>query len=406
MGKRGKIYIGLILLTVVALVVFEMTKPKDINWFPSYATHHKIPYGSYVFTEQLKKISDLVVTIDRPPYEYLKKNNIKGTYLFYNGGINFGEAELESLLDWTSEGNTLLVSAVDFEYKLLDTLNLETESVNIFNNFENKFQLQHVNSNLSDNKYKVSKASTLFHFTKIDTLNTKVIGVIEKFGIEKDSANTPLINVIKQPFGDGQIILSTFPQTFTNYFILEAPNQNYTAGLLSYLDTNQPIYVDQHYKSGKKFYTSPMYLFLNTKELKWAYYLVLIGVLVYIIFEGKRKQRAIPIIKPLKNQSIDFTRTIANMYYESSKHKEIAEHKIQHFLEYIRNHMFLMTSEINPEFIKNLAARSNNSVEDTEQLFSYIESLQQQSAINNIQLERLNTLIETFKSHNQWKTKK
>ena len=93
------------------------------------------------------------------------------------------------------------------------------------------------------------------------------------------------------------------------------------------------------------------------------------------------------------------------MYYESSKHKEIAEHKIQHFLEYIRNHMFLMTSEINPEFIKNLAARSNNSVEDTEQLFSYIESLQQQSAINNIQLERLNTLIETFKSHNQWKTK-
>ena len=406
MGKRGKIYIGLILLTVVALVVFEMTKPKDINWFPSYATHHKIPYGSYVFTEQLKKISDLVVTIDRPPYEYLKKNNIKGTYLFYNGGINFGEAELESLLDWTSEGNTLLVSAVDFEYKLLDTLNLETESVNIFNNFENKFQLQHVNSNLSDNKYKVSKASTLFHLTKIDTLNTKVIGVIEKFGIEKDSANTPLINVIKQPFGDGQIILSTFPQTFTNYFILEAPNQNYTAGLLSYLDTNQPIYVDQHYKSGKKFYTSPMYLFLNTKELKWAYYLVLIGVLVYIIFEGKRKQRAIPIIKPLKNQSIDFTRTIANMYYESSKHKEIAEHKIQHFLEYIRNHMFLMTSEINPEFIKNLAARSNNSVEDTEQLFSYIESLQQQSAINNIQLERLNTLIETFKSHNQWKTKK
>ena len=85
--------------------------------------------------------------------------------------------------------------------------------------------------------------------------------------------------------------------------------------------------------------------------------------------------------------------------------EEIAHHKIQHFLEYIRNHMYLMTSEITPEFLKNLAARSNNSVEETEKLFNYIERLQQQSEINNIQLERLNTLIETFKSHNQWKTK-
>jgi len=405
LGKRGKIYIALILLTVIALVVFEMTKPKDINWFPSYATHHKIPFGSYVFTEQLKRISDSVVYIERPPYEFLKNNKIKGTYLFYNGGLNFGEAELESLLDWTSQGNTLVVSAVDFEYKLLDTLNLETQPVNIFNNFENKFQLQHVNPNLDNRKYEFSKASTLFHFTKIDTLNTKVIGVIEKLGVETNSTNTPLINVIKQPFGKGEIILSTFPQTFTNYFILEAPNQDYTAGLLSYLDTSKPIYIDQHYKSGKKFYTSPMYLFLNTKELKWAYYLILLGVLIYIIFEGKRKQRAIPIVKPLKNQSVDFTRTIANMYYENSKHKEIAHHKIQHFLEHIRNHMYLITSEINTEFIKNLAARSNNSVEDTEKLFNYIKELQSTYNINEIQLERLNSLIETFKSHNQWKTK-
>ena len=133
--------------------------------------------------------------------------------------------------------------------------------------------------------------------------------------------------------------------------------------------------------------------------------MMLIGVLIYIIFEGKRKQRAIPIVKPLKNQTVDFTRTIANMYYENGKHKDIAQHKVQHFLEFIRNTMHLSTSEINDSFIKNLAARSNNSIEDTQTLFKLINSLNQKAKIENKELERLNTLIEQFKSHNQWKTK-
>jgi len=405
MSKRGKLYTGLLVFAILSIVVLEMNKPKKINWFPSYATHHKIPYGSLVFHEQLGKLADSVVNVTRPPFEYLNSNDISGTYLFYNGGINFGEAELNALLDWTSAGNTLVISAVAFEEKLLDTLNLDTRSINIFENFNNEFQLQHVNPKLNGKTYVFDKAPTLFHFNKIDTLRTKVISVIDKFQNDDEGLKEPLANAIKQPFGNGEIVLSLFPQAFTNYFMLTTPNQDYTAGLLSYLNLENPIYIDQHYKSGKKFYTSPMYLFLNTKELKWAYYIVLIGALIYIIFEGKRKQRAIPIIKPLKNQTVDFTRTISDMYYQSSKHKALSKHKIQHFLEYIRSHLYLNTSEINSEFIKNLAARSNNTVEDTQNLFDYIKALDSYRSINNIQLERLNTLIETFKSHNQWKTK-
>ena len=384
-----------------------MNKPKELNWFPSYATHHKIPFGSYVFNEQIQRIADSVNLVDRPPFEYLLENDISGTYLFYNGGINFGEEELNALLDWVGLGNTLMVSAVDFEETLLDTLNLNTKSVNIVGNFNNEYQVQLVNPRLNNTvSYKYDRPNTFFHFHEIDTLNTSVVSFIDKFRGENKTVEDSLVNIIKQQFGDGEIILSTFPQAYTNYFILNSPNQNYTAGLLSYLDTSRPIYLDKYYKNGKKYYTSPMYLLINTKSLKWAYYIVLIGVLVYIIFEGKRKQRAIPVLKQLKNQTLEFTRTIANMYYENGKHKDISNHKVQHFLEHIRNTMYLNTSEINDLFIKNLAARSNNSIEDTQRLFSYIKSLDAKTQINNMELERLNTLIENFKSNNQWKTKK
>ena len=56
MDKKGKIYIALTALVVVFIIVLEYNKPQDINWFPSYAKHHKIPYGSYVFYEQLERI--------------------------------------------------------------------------------------------------------------------------------------------------------------------------------------------------------------------------------------------------------------------------------------------------------------------------------------------------------------
>lgn len=206
-------------------------------------------------------------------------------------------------------------------------------------------------------------------------------------------------------FGDGTVILSLFPQAFTNYFILNTPNQNFTAGIVSYIDTSQRLYYDNHYKSGKNANTSPMYVFLNNEHLKWAYYIMLIGVLFYVIFEGKRKQRAIPVVEPLRNQTVDFTRTIANMYYENGKNHEIALHKIQHFLEYIRGHLHLDTNVINNSFITNLASRSNNTIQDTQALFNTIETVTNQEKTSVELLQQLNTFIELFKSNNEWKIK-
>ncbi len=94
-----------------------------------------------------------------------------------------------------------------------------------------------------------------------------------------------------------------------------------------------------------------MYIFLNRKELKWAYYIALIGCLLYILFEGKRKQRAIAVITPLKNQTLSFVRTIANMYYEKGESTEIAQHKIDYFLEYIRTRFYLQTIKRKEEFL-------------------------------------------------------
>ena len=410
MSRKGKLYIALTALAVLSIVVLEYTKPEKINWFPSYVSHHKIPFGTFVFHEQLERLfnKNHIVDVDKPPFEYLKRNNkIKGTYIFINNNLSFGDAELDELLDWTTKGNTLFIASEQLGGKLHDTLNINNSVISNFDNLKNYYQLQLKNKQLKhDSLFTFDKTNYLYYYNEIDTLNAKVIGVIDNASEAIRYLEKEHINVIKQPFGKGTIILSAFPQAFTNYFLLRAPNQNYTAGLLSYIKPSETIYLDNHYKSGKKFYTSPLYIMLNNKALKWAYYMMLLGALFYVIFEGKRKQRAIPIVKPLRNQTIDFTRTIANMYYEKGKHKEMVNHKINHLLEHIRVHFHLQTVNLDETFIEHLAARSNNTVEDTRVLFKIIEDCNNKTQINNIELERLNTLIENFKSKNTWKKTK
>jgi hypothetical protein len=190
-------------------------------------------------------------------------------------------------------------------------------------------------------------------------------------------------------------------------------NYTYVASVLSYLNTNNnnslreqntsssssstTILWDAYYKTGKSGISSPMYYILSSKHLKWAYYMALIGVLFFVIFKGKRDQRFIPIITPLKNQTLAFTRTIANMYYEKSDNKNIAIHKINYFLEYIRVHHRLATLKIDAVFYENLASRSGNSVESVEKLFKKITIIQSKEKITQEELIALNKGIEMFK---------
>ena len=398
MDKKTNIYLIIALVTMALLMVLQYNKPKELNWFPSYVTQHKIPYGTYVLNELMGQLFTETKQVSAPPFMYLNDNfEAHGTYFLVNDNIEFGRSELEMLLDWTSEGKTLFIASTSFEKILLDTLDLTTSG--LYAGFGEAQQQIHqlVNPNLNPGvSYPFTKDNYTNFFKTIDTLNTTVVGVVDN---HEDSVGVAKkhFNAIRKNFGDGEIILSTFPKAFTNYFILKDDNRNYTSGLLSYIDNSKPVYIDNHYKAGKKFYTSPMYIFLNTKEFKWAYYLVILGAVVYVLFEGKRKQRAIPIITPLKNQSLAFTRTIADMYYEKGQRKPIVSHKIEQFLEYIRTHLYLGTVQREEDFYRNLAARSAHTFEEIKKLFTYLDDLQNRNEISDADLQKLNTAIEKFK---------
>lgn len=395
MDKRIKIYIGIFIAIVCMIVYADATKQEPISWFPSFASKDKIPYGTYVLRKEMPKFFNKVKDVNMPPYLYLKDTTVNGTYFFVDGAINFGKEEFEELLKFVNRGNDVFFSTNGAN---IDTLGLKTGRL-ISLQLDEKDYVSLLNPKFSKEKYFFEKPTPRLCFTEVDTLNTVALGAITM--IDKDDENLDSgINFIKLSHGKGNFYINTFPQAFTNYNILHQENDSYVANVLSYLDSSKPLLWDTYYKTGKTRITSPLNYILKSKNLKWAYYMALIGILFFVIFKGKREQKNIPIITPLKNQTLSFTRTISNMYYEKSQHKEISNHKINYFLAWVRAKINIPTDVINDSFIKHLASRSNNTEEDTRKLFEKIAQIQQQNTVSKEQLIQLNTLIEAYKSKN------
>ena len=63
--------------------------------------------------------------------------------------------------------------------------------------------------------------------------------------------------------------------------------------------------------------------------------------------QGKRKQRIIPVITPLKNTSLEFVETIGRLYYQKGTRSGIAHKKIIFFLDFIRTRYNIATNVFN-----------------------------------------------------------
>ena len=402
MTLKYKILIVCAILALSFIIYMESNKPEPINWLPTYSKSDKIPLGSYVAFETLRESRGKInlKEVNQPPYEFLKDSlPSSGSYFFLNDYIGFDEAEAKRLLSWTSKGNTLFIASRGIGSTILDTLHLKLDTYYDNENFERKPLVELSNPALKrQTPYYLDIENITSYFTTIDTLQTTILGEFSfAQGDDTLQLKKPQVHFIKQKFGDGQIYLHLMPKVFSNYFMLREQNYVYTQNVLSYLPQDEGILWDNHHKNGKVIHISPLYLFLSNKYLKYAYYILIVAVLLWVLFEGRRKQRAIPIIDPLPNQTLSFTKTIAGMYLDRKDHKSIATHQINHFLEYIRSTYTLDTHTLNQAFITHLALKSNNVVEDTKKVINYIITLKSKEIIQQEELLQLNLLIEEFK---------
>ena len=197
---------------------------------------------------------------------------------------------------------------------------------------------------------------------------------------------------LRIPWGKGNIFLNSTPAAFTNIYALRE-NQKFIASSLSPLPPTRLVWLE-NYQVGHRELSTPLRFILTTEPLAWAYYLTIFSILLFMIFEARRKQRPIPVIPPLANTSLEFAGTIGNLYYQRGDHKNIAEKRIHFFFDYVRTHFYLHGNE--PDFIERLSAKSLKPTDQIQLLMSGIQSCIQAKSITVDELSALNKKIEEF----------
>ena len=182
---------------------------------------------------------------------------------------------------------------------------------------------------------------------------------------------------------------------FTNIYLLNEQNHQFVSALLSYLPENI-LRRTEYYHLGRMEATTPLRFILTTEPLRWAYYISIIALLVFIIFEAKRKQRIIPIVKPLTNTSLEFVATIGTLYYERGDHKNIAEKKIHFLFDQIRTHYLLNLHNQNEGLVFVLAKKSGAPEQTVRELITLIDQITAKEKISSAELTDLNKAIEKF----------
>lgn len=396
MDKRSKIALYIIGAVIVFMMIAEVTKPKPLNWRDSYSAADKIPLGCFVLFNELDTFSksDILVS-EKTIYEYLKKidSTTPKSLIFINNYVSFDNEESKALMDFVEKGNSVFISATFFYGNVIDSLNVAVQR-QYSNLYKKESESKFTSPSLQKNNRVFKDVIENSYFESIDTLKTTILGTITTKN--DDDINETNANFVKVAFGDnnGQFILHTNPFAFTNYHLLD-DKEDYAATVLSYLPKHQIIW-DNNYKSGRKVITSPLRYILQNSALKWAFYISMFGLILFVIFRGKRTQRIIPVIDKLENATVDFTRTIGELYYQHGDFTNIIEKKIQYFLEFVRTNYFLETNQFNSTFIEKLAIKSSNKKEDAKALVDYLVFLKSKQNHSEDELIELNKKIEHF----------
>ncbi|MFI2742515.1 DUF4350 domain-containing protein [Zhouia sp. PK063] len=387
-----KIY-GIILgLIILLAIILNASQPRTINWAPTFSEKGTTPYALKIFHDRLGDVfsKDSVQDINVTPYEFLDnaysyKDSLytkNGSLIFINDYTEIDESSINEILNYVSWGNTVFISSYNLPDKLKDTLHIVIANAL---QLEGK-RLGLVNPAFEKDSLYVSFKPENRYFSKIDTATTTILGYQKGQKIRA--------NFIKVPYKHGYFILHTQPLAFTNYYLLKNDNYKYVTHALSYIPKRE-IYFNSNIKM-VNISNSPLRFILSKPALRWMWYLFLVTLFIFTIFNIKRKQRIIKTIIPLKNTTVAFTKTIGNFYYETKDHDNAIEKKITYFLERIRNEFLLDTQNLNEIFIKNLSLKAAYPKEKTEKLILLIQHLQQKNNCTEEDLQRLNTAIENF----------
>lgn len=324
--------------------------PVSENWLPSYHPQDKIPYGTHILRQGISKQSILSfedLSID----SLLLKADAAGAHLlFINDRFEPNETEMSALMQYVKKGGKILLTTSAINYVVVDSLQVEWDYLTSVPDSSTQ--------NCFTEKWIYPSSQRCFPYKSPNLASACIKNsdieneLYDTFHYKRDTLmalnDSGQITALQLSLGKGSWILHSQPAAFSNFGLLHG-HQHHANALLSLIN-GKPILWDVHFIK-RSFSTqpnadysgsvlahqqkSPLSEVLKHDLLRWAYWLLFSGILLYFILLIKRKVRAMPVWKAPGNESVNFIRLIASVYLSGNDNKAILTKKLRMFLIHI-----------------------------------------------------------------------
>ncbi len=393
-----------IICFIALLSVTQSCRPKSSlpDMRETYSYKDNIPYGGSVAYQMLKNAyPDRNPRIIKEQFADNYQWDYDKTSIYFNLSRNYylKDRDAEALLSFVYRGNTAFISSEHFDTLLLEKLYCKQEKAKDSGMFFTNTQRRNTTVSFAEN-LSLYKDSFSYYFYPFDNYFSAINNSYSRKVGTNDYGKT---NFFVFFWGKGRLYFHNEPAALSNYFLLTKNNYRYMKEIMQMMPENpENIYWDNfhlnhNYPDGdndRNF--STLGTILKYPSLAHAFWISLLLLLLYIFFNSKRRQRIIPVVKPVENTSVAFAEAIAGMYLSKKDNRLIAEKAITYFNEHVRTNYFMNVSMHDPAYADMLSRKSGVPLEITQNLTQNILSVSASVKVSDVELLLLNALIEKF----------
>ncbi len=385
--------VSIVILMTVLVVWFYMT-PNPINWYVNLRPNGTDPYDTQVLNRLLRTVRDdqTFYTINDSLEIRLKDSSeVVDNYVFIGEEHFLDSTEIVALKQFLEDGNNVFVfvpgnfnpllheliisSNQDFyltedqydTHELISAHIYETRDTNTIASIGDKQAPYSLYRDFKKTYYNYNYF--LDSLLSIDSTRMETIGVYRRPNdIGGEEMEYP--EYIRFTFGKGELYFHCNPIRFTNYYCLNDTVVPYIQEVFTHLGPGKVIWDEEsrNYENTNDEPNpqlpseGPLEFILSEPSLSRAWYILILGVILYLAFGAKRKQRVIPVTENMENTSIEYAETISQLFMKQKDHSKLVKLKVELFKSYLRERLKIYVpvhSETWDElFISTLAQRS------------------------------------------------
>ena len=322
-------------LPVIALLCSCSGRHPMLNRRLSLWRKDDIPYGTKIAFDALPHLfPDADVSVNKTSLLPIGSPDNRKAYIVICSRLMADEGDIIWMMNFVGGGNQIFISANRVSESLMHNLKLRTTQRGGFSSEPDSLSLG-----------VYDPGDELYHsyFYPGDSYDNWVTGLDSQYTsiLGRDARGHPDFVRISYK-GGGAIYLHFAPLAFSNFFLLHKENMAYYEQVMSYIPSSiKEVVWDDYFRyehgGSSGFFDSPVFKFIAANQaLRWGFWLLLLLFLIIYLFDSKRRQRMVPFIGPPRNTSLDFVRTIGQLYYQRRDNHNLAMKMAVHFQDQIR----------------------------------------------------------------------